>query len=117
MLVLSENVAQTLRMMELCLIVGSVDEANFAITNLVFKFHGVFIDNNDAIVRSVSNHDQVSIQSSLLFDANDLSWVSKVLSTSCPFFIAFRDGLVFSLSFNFTSFLLLRLPINRAAVV
>jgi len=60
-LILSKNVAQTLRVMELRLSVGSIDEADFAIANLVFKFHCVFIDNNDAIVRSVSYHDQVSI--------------------------------------------------------
>ena len=60
-LILSENVTQTLRVMKLCLCVGSVDQADFAIADLVFKFHGVFIDNNYAIVRCVSYHDQVSI--------------------------------------------------------
>ena len=75
-LVLSEHVAHALRVMELCFSVVAIDEANLAITDLVFKLHSVLIDKDDSVVSSVSNNDQVAIEASLLFNANDLARVA-----------------------------------------
>jgi len=75
-LVLSEHVAHALRMMELCFSVVAIDEANLAITDLVFKLHSVLVDKDDSVVSSVSNNDQVAIEAGLLFNANDLARVA-----------------------------------------
>ena len=51
--VFAVNVAHTLRVVELCLVVGPVDEADLSVADLVHELHSVFIDKDDAIIGSV----------------------------------------------------------------
>ena len=53
MLIFSKNVAKTLGMMELGLVVGTIDQANLAIADLVFKLHRLFIYDDYSIVGCV----------------------------------------------------------------
>jgi len=62
-------------MMELRFVVGSIDETNLTIANLILKLHRVLIDQNNSIVGCVCYSDEISIQASLLFDADNLAWV------------------------------------------
>ena len=56
MLVLSEDMAQAKRMVELHLTVGSIDKAHLPVTYLTLKLHGFFIHYDKPIVARVSNN-------------------------------------------------------------
>lgn len=45
-LVLSEHMAHALWVMELRLVIGSIDEANLSISNLVLELHRILIDHH-----------------------------------------------------------------------
>lgn len=104
-------------MMELRLIVSTVYQSNFPVANLVLKLHGVLIDDHDAIVGSVGNDDQISVEASLLLDADDFTGVAQVLTTCSSLLIAFTDRLVNALCFDLIGLLFLRLPSDRGGMV
>jgi hypothetical protein len=56
-------VAQALRVMELGLIVPSIYQAYLAIANLLNEFHLGFVDEDEAIIGRIRNHNQVVLQS------------------------------------------------------
>ena len=116
-LVLSENVAHALRVMELSFIICTIDKANFTVANLGFKLHRIFIYEDQAIVSCVCDNDQISIQACLFFDADDLARVAEILSAGRPFLTALADGLIDALGFDFVGFLLLWLPSDCRRVI
>ena len=61
MLVLTENVAQALRVMELRLRIVSIDQANLSVSDLFFKLHCLFVDQHDTVISSVRYNNQVVI--------------------------------------------------------
>ena len=103
--------------MELGLKVLSIDEADLSISDLLFKLHGFFINYDDSVVGCVRHDDQVPVQVSLLLDAQNFSWVPKVLLPSRLLFCALTDGLVDLLSFLFDGFLFFWLPVDDSVVI
>ena len=61
MLIFSENMAHTLWVMELRLIISTIYQSNFPVANLVLELHRVLVDDYDAIVGSVGDDDQISV--------------------------------------------------------
>ena len=116
-LILTEDVAHSLWVVELRLVIGSIDKTNLAVANLVFKLHRVLIDENNSIVRRVGYSYEISVQACLLLHADNFPWVAEILAASRSLLIALTDGLVDSLSLDFVSFLLFRLPFNRCSVI
>ena len=57
MLVFSEDMAHTLWMMELSLIVRAINQTNLTISDLIFKLHGLLIDDYHAIVCGICYND------------------------------------------------------------
>ena len=47
----------SLWMMELRLIVTSIDKANLTVANLILKLHRVFVNDDQPVVGSVRNND------------------------------------------------------------
>lgn len=113
----AEDVTQALWVMELGLKVLSIDEADLSISDLLFKLHGFFINYDDSVVGCVRHDDQVPVQVSLLLDAQNFSWVPKVLLPSRLLFCALTDGLVDLLSFLFDGFLFFWLPVDDSVVI
>ena len=116
-LVLSEDMAHALRVMELRLVVGTVDESNFSVANLVLKLHRILVYEHDAIVGRIGDYDEISVETSLFFNADDLAWVSEILPACDPLFATLADGLVHALGFYFVCLLLFGLPSNRCRVI
>lgn len=116
-LVLSKNVTDALRMMELRLIVAAIYQADLAVTNLVLKLHRIFVDHHKSIVGSVGHNNQVMVQSGLLLDADDLAWVAQMLLTSGSLLTTFADGLVLTLCPNLICLFLFWLPPDCAVVI
>ena len=56
-LILPEYMAYALWMMELRLVVTSIDKANLTVANLILKLHRVFVDDDQPVVGSVRNND------------------------------------------------------------
>ena len=56
-LILPEYVTHALRVMELSLIVRAINQTNLTISDLIFKLHGLFIDDYHAIVCSICYND------------------------------------------------------------
>lgn len=56
-LVLPEYMTDSLWMMELRLVVTSIDKANLTVANLILKLHRVFVDDDQPVVGSVRNND------------------------------------------------------------
>ena len=117
MLILPEYVTHALRVMELCLIIGTIHEANFTVADLIFKLHRVLIDEHNSVVGSIGDNEEISVQASLLFNANKLARVPQVLSAGRPFLICLADRLIDALSLDLVGLLLLRLPPNRRSVI
>ena len=116
-LVLTENVAEALRMMELRLIIVSIDKADLTVSYLLIKLHCLLIHQDNTIIGSVRDHDQVMIQASLLLDTDHFARVSEVLPSSTSLFATLTHGLIFKLGPLKIRFLLLRLPLNRTRVL
>ena len=116
-LILAEDVAHALRVMELRLVIGTIHEANFTVANLILKLHGVLVDKHDSVVRSIGDNEEISVQAGLLFDTYDLAGVPQVLSAGRPFLIRLADRLIYALSLDLVGLLLLRLPSYRRSVV
>ena len=116
-LVLAVDVTHALRVVELRLIVSTIDEANLAISDLVLELHLLFIDDDKTVVGCVRHNDQVSVQTCLFFDTDHLARVAEVLATRDPLFSRLADLLSLSLRLDLTCLLLLRLPLNRRRVV
>ena len=117
MLILAEDVAHALRVMELCLIIGTIYEANFTVSDLIFKLHSVLVDKHDSVVRSIGDNEEISVQAGLLFDTYDLAGVPQVLPAGRPFLIRLADRLIDALCLDLVGLLLLRLPSYRRSVV
>ena len=117
MLILPEHVAHALRMVELRLIISTINEANFTVADLVFKLHGVLIDDHDPIVGSIRDDEEISVQAGLFFDADDLAGVPQVLPAGRPFLIRLANRLIDALCLDLVGLLLLRLPSYRRSVV
>ena len=92
-LILPENVAEALRMMELSLVVGTIDQANLAIADLVFKLHRLLVNNYKSVVCRVNDHKKVVVEAGLLLDADGFAWVPKILSGSHLLFLRLSDVL------------------------
>ena len=60
-LVLTENVAEALWVMELRLGIVSIDKANLSVSDLLFKLHCFFVDQHDTVIGCVRHNDQVVI--------------------------------------------------------
>ena len=103
--------------MELRLIISTIYQSNFPIANLVLELHRVLVDDYDAIVGSVGDDDQISVEAGLLLDADDFSGVAQVLATCSSLLIAFTDGLVNALCFDLIGLLFLWLPSDRSGMV
>ena len=56
-LILPEYMAYALWMMELRLVVTSIDKANLTVANLILKLHRVFVNDDQPVVGSVRNND------------------------------------------------------------
>lgn len=69
MLVISKQVADALRMMERAILVASVHQSDFPISDRSNAGLSLFIDQDEAVIASVRNHEQVMIEVLLLFDA------------------------------------------------
>ena len=109
--------AHTLWVMELRLIISTIYQSNFPVANLVLELHRVLVDDYDAIVGSVGDDDQISVEAGLLLDADDFTGVAQVLATCSSLLIAFTDGLVNALCFDLIGLLFLRLPSDRSGMV
>ena len=77
--------------MELSLVVESINQANLSVSDLYFELHCLFIDEDDAIICSIGNYDQVVVEASLLLYANNLTRVPEVLPTGRALLFTFTD--------------------------
>ena len=116
-LVLTEDVAHALRVMKLRLVVLSINKANFAVSNLILKLHGIFIDDDYAVVGRVCDDNEITIETSLLLNADYFAGVTEVLTSGGSLFGRLADCLILPLGFDSICFLFFWPPANRASMV
>jgi hypothetical protein len=80
MLFISEDVADALRVMEACLVVGSIDQANQAIANGVDELMSLCIHNHDPVVAGVADHQERLGDPLLLLNTNAFAWEFQILT-------------------------------------
>lgn len=116
-LILPEHVTHALRVMELCLIVCTIDKTNLSVANLVLEFHRILIDEHNSIICSIRDDKQIPVQARLLLHADNLAWVPEVLPSRRSLFTSLTYSLIDALGFDLVGLLLFRLPADRRAVV
>lgn len=94
----SIDMAQSLGMVELNLLVVAVHEAELAIAHNTNTLEGLLVNNDYSVIRSVRYQQKIILQVLLSFNAEDLAWVLQVLGFSIFNFLlnsdsAFRLGL------------------------
>ena len=117
MLILSENVAHSLWMMELSFRVLAIYQSNLSVSDLILELHRIFVDEDDAIIGCVRDDDQITIESSLLLNADHFAGVSEILTAACSFLRALTYRVVHLLCLHLAGLLLLWLPSNCGAVL
>ena len=90
-LIFTEDMAHTLRMMELSFVVQTVYKANLTVSNLILELHGIFIYNDYAIVSCICDENQITIQASLLLDADDFARIAEILASGGTLFGCLAD--------------------------
>lgn len=73
------DVAYALRMMELCLVVGTIDETNFTVTNNVIAFQRFFIHNYNSVISWVWDNQHIVWHAFLTLNSQNFAWVPQVL--------------------------------------
>ena len=116
-LILPEHVTHALRVMELSLIVCTIDKTNLSVANLVLKFHRILIDEHNSIICSIRDDKQIPVQARLLLHADNLARVPEVLPSRRSLFTSLTYSLIDALGFDLVGLLLFRLPADRRAVV
>ena len=117
MLILTEDMAHALRVVELRLVVLSINKANFTVSNLILELHGIFIYNDNTVISRICDENEVSIQASLFLNADDFTRVAEVLTSGSSLFGRLADCLVFPLGFFLNCFLFFGLPVNGTSMV
>lgn len=56
-LILPENVTHALRMMELRLIIRTIDKTNLSVANLVLELHCILINENYSVIRCIGDYE------------------------------------------------------------
>ena len=116
-LVLAEDVAHALRVMELRLIIGSINEADFTVSDLVFELHRFLVDDHDSVVGGVGDDQQVAVQAGLLFNTDELAGVAEILPAGRPLLTRLANRLIDALCLDLVRLLLLGLPSYRRSMV
>ena len=116
-LILSEDMAHALRMMELRLVVLTINKANFTVSNLILELHGIFIYNDYTVVSRICDENEITIEACLFLNADDFAGVAKVLTPGSSLFGRLADCLIFPLGFFLNCFLFFGLPVNSTTMV
>ena len=87
--VLSMHVAHPLRMMELGLLKWSINQANSPITDHTCALHSTLINQYDSVVGRISDNKEVILETGLLLNTENTTWITQVLFTGCSLLLAF----------------------------
>ena len=91
MLILTEDMTHALRVMELRLVVQTINKANLAVSNLILELHGIFIYNDYTVVGRICDENEISVEASLLLNTDDFTRVAKILTSGSTFFGCLSD--------------------------
>lgn len=90
-LILTEDMAHALRVMELGLVIQTIHKANLSVSNLILKLHRIFIYYDNTVVCRICDENEVTIEAGLLLNAYDFARIAEILTSSGSLFSRLPD--------------------------